>query len=80
MALVWPNHKAVFFMSYHRQWTKNQSDVQTIYERFYHNIVIYVCDCQVLSEINNRTYLPATANGNSITSWIATFIRESNIT
>ena len=45
----------------------------------YQNSVIHVCDCQVLLEINNRTYLSATADVNSIAFCFMTFIRESNI-
>ena len=38
-------------------------DLPNVHEKVYNqNSVIHVCDCQILSDINNRTDLSATAN------------------
>ena len=46
--------------------TPNQM-LEMCMKEFLTRTVIHVCNCQVLSEINNRTYMSATANAKSIT-------------
>ena len=53
---------------------------KTFMRVFYQNSVTHVCNRQVLSEINNRTYLSATANAKCQSLlWLTTFIWEPNI-
>ena len=73
------------FMSYvatkDNERTANPTHETSLREFLYQNSVIHVCDCQDLSEINNRTYLFATADSKSIAFLGFTiFIREFNIT
>ena len=73
-----------FFMSYvatkDNERAANPTRETSFREFSYQNCVIHVCDCQDLSEINNRTYLSATADSKSIAFLGFTiFVWEFNI-
>ena len=57
-----------------------QSDTRNIHERVsYHSSVISVCNCQISSEVNNRTYLSATAHVKS-TAFLGLHYLYENLT
>ena len=68
MLLVAQSWSSISFMSCVATRNNGQTAIQMckMFMKEFQKSVIHVYDCQVLSEINNRTYLSATANSKSI--------------